>query len=279
MVDIPKLKTFEIKLHPTGVAEIIFNRPERYNALSSQVYADWLEAIKWAAHCDDAKVTVITGRGKYYSSGKELTMPESFPKSASDAEKIAWAKEGSKVTRSLVEELINFPKLIIAAINGPAIGFGVTSLALCDAVYSVPSATFKTPFMQLAFCAEGCSSYLFPKIMGPSRANEMLLMGRQFTAQELEKASFISQIIPEENFHEQVIKLAADAAQFSLEALKTTKKLVRDVDRELLLKVNNEEFDRLAERRISQESRDSILKFFEEAKRKKQLKKQQSSRL
>lgn len=58
---------------------------------------------------------------------------------------------------------------------GPAIGFGVTTLALCDVVYTVPEATFNTPFMKLAFCAEGCSSLLFPRIMGISKANEMLV--------------------------------------------------------------------------------------------------------
>jgi Delta3-Delta2-enoyl-CoA isomerase len=279
MLEIPNLETFEIKLHSTGVAEIIFNRPEKYNALSSQVYAEWLEAINWAARRDDVKVTVLTGRGKYYSSGKELTVPDPVSESATYEDKIALSKESSRTTRSLVEALINFPKLIIAAVNGPAIGFAVTSLALCDVVYSVPSATFKTPFMQLGISAEGCSSILFQRIMGPSMANEMLLMGRQFTAPELFKAGFIGEILPEEAFHEDVMKLATNAAQFSLEALKTTKKLVRDVDRELLLKVNNEEFDRLAERKISQEYYDSVHKFVEEAKKKKQLKKQRPSRL
>jgi peroxisomal 3,2-trans-enoyl-CoA isomerase len=60
-------------------------------------------------------------------------------------------------------------------IIGPAIGFGVTTLALCDVVYCVPEATFNTPFMKWAFCAEGCSSLLFPRIMGTSKANEMLV--------------------------------------------------------------------------------------------------------
>jgi enoyl-CoA hydratase/carnithine racemase len=67
-----------------------------------------------------------------------------------------------------------FLPLILTCI-GNAIGFGVTTLALCDVIYSVPQATFVTPFMKLAFCAEGCSSILFPRIMGPSKANEMLV--------------------------------------------------------------------------------------------------------
>ncbi|KAG2172177.1 hypothetical protein INT44_005548 [Umbelopsis vinacea] len=275
MLEIPDLETFAIQLHSTGVAEIIFNRPEKYNALSGQVYAEWLKAINWAARCDDVKVTVLTGRGKYYSSGKELTVPDPVSESVTYEEKIALSKESSQTTRSLVEALINFPKLLIAAVNGPAIGFAVTSLALCDVVYSVPSATFRTPFMQLGISAEGCSSILFQRIMGPSRANEMLLMGRHFSAPELLQAKFIGEILPEDAFHEEVVNLATKAAQFSLEALKTTKKLIRDVDRELLLKVNNEEFDRLAERKVSQEHVDSVLRFAEDAKKKKQLKQKQ----
>jgi peroxisomal 3,2-trans-enoyl-CoA isomerase len=64
--------------------------------------------------------------------------------------------------------------------SGPSIGFGTTTLALCDVVYSVPEATFGTPFMKLAFCAEGCSSLLFPRTMGISRANEMLVSNNNY---------------------------------------------------------------------------------------------------
>ncbi|CAM0138113.1 hypothetical protein VKS41_001341 [Umbelopsis sp. WA50703] len=276
--NIPKLETFELKLHATGVAEIIFNRPQRYNALSRQAYAEWLQAIQWAANCDEAKVTVLIGRGKYYTSGQELVMPEPMPES-DDADLLTMVRKRSENTRQLVRELINFPKLLIVGVNGPAIGFGVTTLALADVVYSVPHATFKTPFMQLGFCAEGCSSALFPRIMGPSRANEMLLMGKQFSAEELEKCGFIGRILPAENFHEAVLKHATEAAQFSLGAIKTTKKLSRDVDREMLLKLNEEELDRLAERMISPESIESILNFVEQAQQKKAKAKQAAAKL
>lgn len=155
---------------------------------------------------------------------------------------------------------------------GPAIGFGVTSLALCDVVYAVPEATFSTPFMKLAFCAEGCSSYLFPKIMGTSKANEMLLMGRTFSAKELEAAGFISRTIPADDFHRDVLRIAEEAAKFSSEAIRITKKLVRDVDRELLLKVNQEEMAQLTACAQSKASMDSIHRFVEEARRKKDAK-------
>lgn len=92
---VPQLETIAITLFPSGVAELAFNRPQRYNALSPQAYRvsntksptsttcslddflqDWLSAITWAANDDRVKVTILTGRGKYYTSGQELTMPD-----------------------------------------------------------------------------------------------------------------------------------------------------------------------------------------------------------
>ncbi|KAG0935790.1 hypothetical protein G6F32_010299 [Rhizopus arrhizus] len=118
-MSVPKLETVAITLFKNGVAEIAFNRPKRYNALSPQSYKDWLHALKWAADTNDVKVAVLTGRGKFYTSGQELVLP--------DPDK----------------------KEMQRAVNGPSIGFGTTTLALCDVTYAVPEATFTTPFMKL----------------------------------------------------------------------------------------------------------------------------------
>ncbi|KAI7892326.1 ClpP/crotonase-like domain-containing protein [Mucor mucedo] len=257
---IPLLETLEITLSATGVVELAFSRPKRYNALSALSYRDWLAAIQWAATCDAVKVVVLTGRGKYYTSGQELVAPDTSPEGVENS------KKRRNVTKTLVDELINFPKLLIAGVNGPAIGFGVTSLALCDIVYSVPEATFGTPFMKLGFCAEGCSSILFPKIMGPSKANEMLLMGRTFTAQELEQCGFISQLIPLEGFKEKILEIAEKAAEFSGVAMGITKKLIRDNEREKLLLVNDIEMKQLSLCMESKESMDQILLFVNKRK-------------
>ncbi|KAG2232023.1 hypothetical protein INT48_000578 [Thamnidium elegans] len=267
---IPLLETLAITLSSTGVAELAFNRPNRFNAMSALAYNDWLVAIKWAARCDAVKVTVLTGRGKYYTSGQELQAPDLSP------EGIERLKKRRACVKELVDEMINFPKLLIA---GPAIGFGVTTLALCDVVYSVPEATFVTPFMKLSFCAEGCSSYLFPKIMGVSKANEMLLMGRTFSAQELEATGFVSRLIPAERFHKDVLDLAEASANYTSEAIQTTKRLIRDTDREVLLKVNAKEMKTLDECSSTQASIDSLNRFVREAKQKKEAKLAKKSRL
>jgi peroxisomal 3,2-trans-enoyl-CoA isomerase len=108
-------------------------------------------------------------------------------------------------------------------------------------------------------------------------------MGRTFSAKELVDCGFISRTLPLEGFREKVLALAEETAQFSAEALKVTKKLIRDVDREQLLKVNEVEMHELTERMKTQESIDSINKFVEDAKRRKASKlakqQQQSSKL
>lgn len=71
------LDTFDIKLLPHGVAVIAFNRPKKYNALNPQVYDQWGRALEWAANSDDVRVCVLTGNGKYFTSGQELTIPDS----------------------------------------------------------------------------------------------------------------------------------------------------------------------------------------------------------
>ncbi|KAG0734477.1 hypothetical protein G6F57_014790 [Rhizopus arrhizus] len=238
-MSVPKLETVAITLFKNGVAEIAFNRPKRYNALSPQSYKDWLHALKWAADTNDVKVAVLTGRGKFYTSGQELVLP--------DPDK----------------------KEMQRAVNGPSIGFGTTTLALCDVTYAVPEATFTTPFMKLGFCAEGCSSLLFPRIMGPSKANEMLLLGRTFTAQEMVDCGLISRLIESDGFRDKVLAIADQAAQFSVSAVRTTKRLIRGIDVELLEKVNREEMHALGERMESAESIESIRQFIEAGKKKK----------
>ncbi|KAG2219074.1 hypothetical protein INT45_000357 [Circinella minor] len=272
-MSIPKFDNLEITTFPSGVCEIAFNRPKVLNAFSAELYKNWLDALTWASTSKLVKVVVLTGRGRFFSSGKALERPDFSP------EGIAKSTARRQTVKSLVDQLIEFPKLLIAAVNGPAYGFAVTHLALCDVVYTVPHATFTTPFMKLGFSAEGCSSYLFPMIMGRSRANEMLLMGRTFSAQEAIESNLVSRSYPAENFRQTILGLAEDAAKFSADALATTKKLSRDPERDLLLRVNAEETIRLNERQNSKDSIETVIRFAEEAERKraeKAAKKQQS---
>ncbi|KAJ3112668.1 Enoyl-CoA delta isomerase 2, mitochondrial [Phlyctochytrium bullatum] len=252
---IRSFKTIEVVDLGGGVREIAFNRPEKYNAFSPQVYDDLLAALQDAATDPTARVTILTGRGKFYSSGQELTSPPT------DVDPVEFINFRGSVTRKVADTMINFPTLLIAAVNGPVIGFACTSLTLCDLVYSVPHATFNTPFMELALAVEGCSSLIFPRVMGHAKANEILLLGEKHTAQEWEQMGMITRILPADNFLEQVRAIAKKAATFSPTALAKSKRLIVNQLRDRLIETNRVEMDLVVERMLDPEFAEKVFEF------------------
>ena len=166
--------------------------------------------------------------------------------------------------------LINSSKVLIAAVNGPAVGFGTSSIALFDLVYSVPDASFFTPFAKLGLCPEACSSISFTRIMGRQKAASLLLAGDRVTPQELESAGLISKILPKEGFMDAVMNIAQRIAAQPPQALVATKKLMMASIREELLAANEMECDELKRRVESSEPRAAMEAFAreQEAKRK-----------
>ncbi|RKP06299.1 ClpP/crotonase-like domain-containing protein [Thamnocephalis sphaerospora] len=271
MVTPPQCENIAVRLVPVqpddadagNVAVITFNRPTRANALSAPAYVDWLKCMNWAAEEASVRVVMLTGNGRFYCSGQELS-----PASLAGENAQAALREAGQVTEKLVDCFIDFPKLLIAAVNGPSYGFGATHLALCDAVYVAPSASMKTPFMELGFCAECCSSYLFPKIMGQSLANELILMGRQLNAEEMVHAHMASRLLPSENFFDRVLELALEAARLPPNAIRQSKALVRsEQERQLLKEVNHREMKLLIERMLSEECHQAVVQFLTKQQR------------
>eukprot|EP00128_Syssomonas_multiformis_P015715 Colp12_sorted_trinity150504_noHs@33235 len=106
------------------------------------------------------------------------------------------AKESRKLCYNFVDAFVSFPKPLIAGVNGPAIGIAVTTLGLVDAVYASDTATFRTPFRELGQAPEGCSSYMFPKIMGEEMAHNVLDKSILLTAEDAKKCGFVTEIYP-----------------------------------------------------------------------------------
>ncbi|KAF7461790.1 Hypothetical predicted protein [Marmota monax] len=147
-----------------GITKIMFNRPTKKNAITTSMYKEIIHALK-AASTDNSAITVITGNGDYYSSGNDLTNFTDVPPTSIEET----AKNGSILLRDFVDAFIDFPKPLVAVVNGPAVGIVVTLLGLFDVVYASDKATFHTPFSELGQSPEGCASYTFPKIMGPAK--------------------------------------------------------------------------------------------------------------
>lgn len=153
--------------------------------------AEITKALEEAATNDDVFFTVLTGTGDYYCSG--FDMKSGNPSGMDMEEMLQYRINTGKWVdlrwnldvvlkfwfkfwhRSMMAAFIDFPKLLIAIVNGPSVGAATTTLALCDLVFCTTRATFWTPFASLGLCAEGCSSYLFPRIMGNAMVIELNL--------------------------------------------------------------------------------------------------------
>ncbi|XP_003468868.2 enoyl-CoA delta isomerase 2 isoform X2 [Cavia porcellus] len=238
-----------------GITTITLNRPAKKNAITLQMYEDILLAMN-AASQDDSTITVFTGNGEYYSSGNDLANFTDNPGG------LKLSEDGNLPLRKFVDTFIDFPKPLVAVVNGPAVGITVTLLGLFDAVYASDRATFHTPFSSLGLSPEGCSSYTFPKIMGPSKAVEMLIFGKKITAREACARGLVTEVFPDGTFQEEVWARLKAYAKNPPNAMRIAKQVIRSSEKEKLHAVNAEECRILEERVLSEECINAVLNFF-----------------
>ncbi|KAJ2342058.1 hypothetical protein GGH92_005541, partial [Coemansia sp. RSA 2673] len=257
---LPQLQTIELTLHEPGVLVMAFNRPSRMNSMVPESYSEWKQVMEFTANTPAIRVLIITGNGRAYSAGQDLSI---IPQSGSEEDEAEDIRRRNEVTRGLTRLLITSRIPIIAAVNGPAIGYGCTTLALCDLVISVESAVFRTPFAELAFCAEGCSSVTFPRILGPMVANDMILFGRAVSAAEMHQRGLVSRIVKSEELMPVALKVATTMAKQSQTAIGVSRALIRNqsyVDE--LVRANDAEMDQLYLRMLSKDAKQAIAQMF-----------------
>lgn len=205
-----------------GVLTLTLNRPDRKNAFTQAMYRQFTQELRSAAAAAEVRVVVIQGQLTFFSAGNDI---EDFLAS------IEQPDDGEpKPVFTLLRELAQFPKPVLAAVCGPAVGIGTTMLLHCDLVYAGDNAVFALPFVNLGLCPEAGSSLLLPQLMGARRAAEALLMGEPFYAEAALEVGFINKILPPTEVHDvvraQALKLAAKPIQSVLE----TKRMLRAAD-------------------------------------------------
>lgn len=242
-----------------GVMTITKNRPTKKNAINYVMYEELGKALKEGAEDDSVVLAAMTGSGDFYCSGNDLG---NFMNITPD-QMAEHAVKGGDILEHYINAYIDFPKPLVGVINGPAVGVAVTVLGLFDAVYATKSATFHTPFSALGQSPEGCSSDLFPKILGPLKASEMLLFNAKFSATEACELGLVTQVFPDAEFQTQVWDKISGMAKLPKGSLRYSKELIRPESERLRLKaVNRAECDRLIERWQSAECVNAIMKFF-----------------
>lgn len=240
------------------ITTIKLNRPAKKNAITTEMYNEIIAALEQAAN-DNSVITVFTGAGDFYCSGNDLTNFTKIPEGGVEE----MAKRGGDLLRKYVKAYIDFPKPLVAVVNGPAVGVSVTVMGLFDLVYATERATFHTPFSQLGQSAEGCSSYTFPKLMGTAKASEMLLFNKKLTAAQACELGLVTEVFPDSSFQSEVWTRLKAYAKLPPNSLALSKQLIRSVEKQRLHAVNDAEVERLMERWTSDECFNAVMSFFQ----------------
>ncbi|EFO17898.2 hypothetical protein LOAG_10599 [Loa loa] len=236
---------------------IKLNRPNKYNALTLEMYDGIKNALNYANEIDTT-VTAFIGSGQYFCSGNDLS---NFTKANDSKDTSRMISKISQLLSSYVTAYINHKKVLVSLVNGPAIGIAVTVLPLFDLVLASDKATFSTPFTLLGQSPEGCSSYTFPMLMGHSKASEILIFDKKLTAQEAFERNLVCRVIPSFSFREEAENYIRKISQLPSESLFCNKELLRNIHREALLAQNEHEISLLMQRLQSVECLNAIQRF------------------
>jgi enoyl-CoA hydratase/carnithine racemase len=191
-----------------GVVTIMMNKPKKLNGWTSEMMEAFAAAFDKAREDEHCKVVIFTGAGDYYSAGVNLggTLKLMAPKKLH--------KLIVEHNELLFERFLSFPKPILIATNGPAIGASVTSATLCDGIIASETASFLTPFAALGITPEGCSSIQFARLMGEDNAQRMLgSEGWKPSANEAHRVGLVQWVVAKEKLQEEAQKIAQEWAQ------------------------------------------------------------------
>ncbi|WP_018715784.1 enoyl-CoA hydratase [Brachymonas chironomi] len=215
----------DILIHTdAGVSTITFNRLDKKNALTEAMYSALAEAMQQAATDDAVRVLVIQGDASVFTAGNDIKDFLEHPPTSTDA----------PVFRFL-RQLVVFPKPLIAAVAGPAVGVGTTMLFHCDLVYAGDNAAFAMPFVNLGLCPEAGSSLLAPQLVGHQRAAELLLLGEPFLAETARDLGLVNRITAPTEVNELAGAQARRLASKPMSSLLETKRLLKQGQQAALL--------------------------------------------
>ncbi|MHC5349681.1 enoyl-CoA hydratase [Metapseudomonas furukawaii] len=234
-----------------GLLTLRMNRPDKKNALTRAMYSRMAEVLDAAREDRDVRVVLITGSEACFTSGNDIVDFLEEPPSG----------ENSPVFQ-FMRALFDFPKPVVAAVSGPAVGIGTTLLLHCDLVYVSTDARLKMPFVNLGLCPEFGSSLILPRLLGHARAAELLLLGEGFTGEQAAHWGIANAAL--ENGAVTLARAREAALRFldlAPSALAVSKRLMQAPGREELRRVIAEEGELFCQRLRSPEAMEALSAF------------------
>lgn len=200
----------------SGVMTLTLNRVDKKNSFTAAMYAALADALTHAVSDTSVRVVMFQGHETVFSAGNDIGDFLNKPPSGPDA----------PVFRFL-NAIATFPKPLLAAVCGPAVGIGTTLLLHCDLVYAGDNAMFSMPFVNLGICPEAASTLLVPKLMGYQRAAEVLLMGDPFMAEAALEVGLVNRVVPPTEANALAQQQARRLAAKPMSSLIETKRLLK----------------------------------------------------
>jgi enoyl-CoA hydratase len=198
-----------------GVATITFNRPDRLNALDPAALLEFMDVLVEVDRDPGTRAMVITGAGRAFTAGGDIKSFGSAP--------------DHRVNRRgwhLVHRMLEIEKPMVAMVNGPAMGLGLTIALLCDAVIAADDAVLGDPHVQLGAVAGDGVAVVLPFVIGPHRAKELLMTGRNVSGQEAAEMGMINRSVAATELSSTTYALAEELAAQPAYAVRATKMVV-----------------------------------------------------
>ena len=198
-----------------GIRRLTLNRPAALNAFDVRLFDEVAAALEGAAADRGLRCVALTGAGRAFSAGSDL---------GADAE--APEDDAPHGYDRFMRALETFPKPLVAAVNGLAVGIGVTMLGHCDLVLAGASARFRLPFTSLGLVPEAGSTWTLPVLLGPQLAAESFFTSRWISAEEAAEAGLVRSIVADDDLAERTLAVCREIAAMPVDALEATKRLL-----------------------------------------------------
>jgi enoyl-CoA hydratase/carnithine racemase len=212
-----------LRVHDNARVRLLtLDRPEALNAFSDALYHAVNDALVDAAGNDDVAVVVVTGEGRAFSAGQDLA--EMATLGGGGAGRSEAAGHGF---RPFMDTLSTFPKPLVAAVNGLAVGLGLTMLGHCDLVLVGDAARLRAPFSRLGVVPEAASSALLPAIAGWQAAAHAFFTGEWIDAEQAVRSGIAWERCPDDELLDRALELARSIARMPIVSLVATKELMR----------------------------------------------------
>jgi enoyl-CoA hydratase/carnithine racemase len=243
-----------------GICTVVFDRPAKKNAFTQAMYAGLLDALEHAAREPSVRVVVLHGAQGVFTAGNDLMDFASNPPVGKAAERDEQGLPRHPLLR-LLHVLPRFEKPLVAAVQGVAVGIGVTMLLHCDLVYAGESTRFSLPFVNLGLAPEAGSSLLLPRLMGHQRAAELLMLGEPFSAATAREVGIVNQVLADDEVLARAQAVADALVRKPAASLRATKALLRAPVAEQVEQVIDREIEVFSQRLVSPEAREAFEAF------------------